>query len=1159
MDKQYFETEGNSYIDKLMNNLRNEALIGNTKTVFFNTKESEMFSRYMDSYLQGISQKTEIFRQKIYNTRFSKPYYPFLDFIKETVQLKSRKEIQHFVEKADVYYFQQPVFLSYFYGESIQRKEEVILGELAYEKDRMHQSILNLYFSLSKNTPMIVVIEDLHYAKQSTLELIEHIIKTKEKDNIFFIFSFNKEYQFEIQEKQQQWDGFVQCVHTYDSIIDFEILKDTKKDYCKENKEEQVLQMEKIIDLSMMSFHFFALQECKEYITTVYNQKIVNNACLTSTYFLRMSHLLGDVHYYLEENDTALMYYNSLLNFSQKSKNVKEMSYCYGKIGFIYWKKGNRKRAEQLGKQSLQCALELQDEMLILNSNLLLFLVGNKVSDIDIEQYERFYYDSIEIAKKFNMQNILAYYYTQPSEVSFQSEEERIKFSDLGISIAKKYNNKFRLSAAYHAQGVFYKVKGTHDKGLKCYQKSEKLKLELGYKLEIAYIYNGLGFYYFMQENYEEANSYYYKALEYLKNLKNYNEIASTLFNIANNYSLDLQPILAIQYLERLLLLINILKMDSIRYHTMFGVYSLMGINYCQIGDISKAYEYMIKIKKTETCCDVDDDKFLVELFKALLYKMEEDYEKATFHFEAAMNYIQKLKYMAPRFYYEYGLMKKEQGKKDEAESLFKIGIQYCEELQYSFYKDLLLKELVDQGNSKEPLQLYYKFYDLQWIIDSVQQELIINDLHKKIKEINFLNILQEIIGSGREKKKEELIKNVMNLIHDTFFVECSFLYLKEENQWKCIYCNQVLEVPHLDIVTLLETLTKEQKITIIPKVNEDLKYRDIGSTFFSIINIPLVDEDELVGNILCATKKEEMIFNNDDTKILSIAAKQLTNALKKIKKDEEIVQKNKELYEANECDRLKTEFLCNLSHEFRTPLNVILGALQLLGLNVKDHKKAKYLGIMKQNCYRLLRLINNLIDISKIDSGFYKMNLENHNIVNIVEEITLSVAPYMEQKGISLQFDTNVEEKIMGCDVDQMERVILNLLSNSIKFTKHGGKIMVDFYDKGKNILIIIKDTGIGIPKNKLHMIFQRFVQVDKSLARNHEGSGIGLSLVKSIVEMWGGNISIESEYGKGSTFTIEIPVTVLPEKNSDSKEIESISLDLVERTQVEFSDIYF
>ena len=157
-------------------------------------------------------------------------------------------------------------------------------------------------------------------------------------------------------------------------------------------------------------------------------------------------------------------------------------------------------------------------------------------------------------------------------------------------------NIDYQLLITHKAYLIRYK--GTYDKALKYYQKSEKLKLELDYKLEIAYIYNGLGFNYFIQENYEEAYSYYNKALEYLKNLKNYNEIASTIFNIANNYFFDLQPELAIQYLERLLLLINIIKIDSIYYHTLFGVYSLIGINYCKIGDISKAYEYMIKIKK---------------------------------------------------------------------------------------------------------------------------------------------------------------------------------------------------------------------------------------------------------------------------------------------------------------------------------------------------------------------------------------------------------------------------------------------------------------------------------------------------------------------------------------------------------------------------------
>lgn len=1155
--QQYFEIESYFYIEKLLNNLWNETLMGNTRTIFLNTENSHIFSQYIDSYLQRMPEKTQIFRKRFDNKYFTKPYYPFLDFIKETTQLKSREEIQYFIEKSDVYYFQQPVFLSYFCGESIKRKEEVVLGELAYEKERIHESILNLYFSLSKNTPMIVVIEDIHYAKQSTLELIKRILKTKERGNIFYIFSFNKKYRFQTQEKQKLWEEFVEYIQTYDSIIDVEIYTGVKEQWYKENKEEQVLDMEEIVDLSMDSFHFFALQEAKEYITTVYNQRVLNNTYLTLPYFLKMFHLLGEIYFALEENDIALMHYHDLLNFVQKNNNVKEISYCYQKIGLIYWKKGNIKRAERLGKQSLQFALELQDEMLIFNSNLLLLLIGDQKSKEGIKQFQKIYYDSIKIAEKFNMENALAYYYTNPCVASIQNEEERIKFYDLGISIAKKYNNKYRLATAYHAAGISYILKGKYDEALEYHKKSEKLKLELENNSDIAHIYNGLGFNYFARENYQEAYSYYNKALEYLKGAKNYNEIAITLFNIANNYFLALQPKLAIKCLEKLLLLINIVKVDAIHYHTLLGIYSLIGINCCKIGDVSKAYEYMIKIKKIRTLCYVKDDKLLNELFEALLHKIEGDYSKSVFHFELAIPYLESYKYMAPRFYYEYGLMKKEEGEKEEAEKLFKKGIKYCEELQYSFYKGLLLKELEQQKEIKHYFQFCDKIPDLQWIIDYVQQELTINNLHKKINEINFLNILQEIIG--KENKKEELTKNIMNLIHDNFFVEYSFLYLKEGSHWICEYCNQPTEMPYLDMVKLPEILKKERKITFIPNVSEDKKYRTMKTSFHSIISIPLIDNEELIGNILCATKKEEMVFNHDDIKILSMTSKQLINALKKIKKDEEILQKDKELYEATEYDRLKTEFLCNLSHEFRTPLNVMLGTLQLLGISMKGNKEQKYLRIMKQNCFRLLRLINNLIDISKFDSGFGKTNLKNHNIVNVVEEITLSVAPYIEQKGISLEFDTDVEEKIMACDVDQMERVLLNLLSNSVKFTKSGGKIKVNFYDKGKNILIVIKDTGIGIPKNKLHIIFKRFGQVDKSLTRDHEGSGIGLSLVKSIVEMWGGNISLESEYGKGSIFTIELPVTVLSEKDSILNESYCISSNLVEKTQVEFSDIYF
>ncbi|QZY55680.1 MASE3 domain-containing sensor histidine kinase [Crassaminicella profunda] len=271
-----------------------------------------------------------------------------------------------------------------------------------------------------------------------------------------------------------------------------------------------------------------------------------------------------------------------------------------------------------------------------------------------------------------------------------------------------------------------------------------------------------------------------------------------------------------------------------------------------------------------------------------------------------------------------------------------------------------------------------------------------------------------------------------------------------------------------------------------------------------------------------------------------------------------------KRIREAEEQDKLKTEFFANISHELRTPLNVIFSSMQLLELDLKNSFKLydienlnKRMKVLKQNGYRLLRLVNNLIDITKMDSGYFELEIQNHNIVSIVEDITLSVAEYIEQKQINIQFDTDVEERIIACDPNKIERIILNLLSNAIKFTNPGGSIFVNMLDKGENIEIVVRDTGIGIPEDKLEIVFERFRQVDKSLRRNHEGSGIGLSLVQSLVKMHGGDICVESEYGKGTRFSIELPVKIIDEGKQNLPK-QKIPQAYAERIDIEFSDIY-
>ena len=254
-------------------------------------------------------------------------------------------------------------------------------------------------------------------------------------------------------------------------------------------------------------------------------------------------------------------------------------------------------------------------------------------------------------------------------------------------------------------------------------------------------------------------------------------------------------------------------------------------------------------------------------------------------------------------------------------------------------------------------------------------------------------------------------------------------------------------------------------------------------------------------------------------------------------------------------------EFIANISHELKTPLNVICATVQLFSMYCNngslDERKdsiIKYIDSIKKNTYRLSKLINNIVDSSKIKSGFFKLSLSNNNIIEVVEDIVTSVTDFTESKGLNIIFDTNVEEKIIACDPEKIERIVLNLISNAIKFSNFDNEIFVEVKDKGEFVEISVEDNGIGIEKKNLKMIFDRFKQVGEALSRNGEGTGIGLSLVKSIVELQGGSIEVESEFGKGSKFTVMLPSNNV---SRDNMLYSSHMRNINESIKVELSDV--
>jgi PAS domain S-box-containing protein len=286
-------------------------------------------------------------------------------------------------------------------------------------------------------------------------------------------------------------------------------------------------------------------------------------------------------------------------------------------------------------------------------------------------------------------------------------------------------------------------------------------------------------------------------------------------------------------------------------------------------------------------------------------------------------------------------------------------------------------------------------------------------------------------------------------------------------------------------------------------------------------------------------------------------------------KKSQLNLQKSrKKLNDLYEYEKLRTEYIANLSHEFMTPLNLILCSQQIvkmyLNSEFEDNTKKNILNVcstISLNCYRLIKLTNNFLDMTKIDSGMMKLNLYSHNIVDIVEQTCEAAVPFANRKNIFLTFDTDVEEKNILCDKEKIQRIILNLLSNSIKFTSPSGKIQVNLFSKDKdNILISVKDTGAGLAKEKQKFIFNRFSQIDKSFTRAQEGSGLGLFLVKSLIDIHKGKIQVKSSLGAGSTFIIQLPTNNIESLDKNTYPLIEYNREpYLDKAHIEFSDIYF
>lgn len=423
-------------------------------------------------------------------------------------------------------------------------------------------------------------------------------------------------------------------------------------------------------------------------------------------------------------------------------------------------------------------------------------------------------------------------------------------------------------------------------------------------------------------------------------------------------------------------------------------------------------------------------------------------------------------------------------------------------------------------NNKKEKLNTKIKTKN-ELVLELITTKININNTSKLLTIVVDITNIEKAIGELEENRKSYKML-VQNLPEGIVVID-----KKTKNY---IYQNRamikMLKAVGIDNISKIVNDYMNNERYGIPK-KYTIKEKDISSVSLTMIDVK--GEEQLVGIIRCLDEEEK----------IKLALEELDS----IKMQYEV----------------KDNFLTTISQNLRNPIKTISTANNLLENNNSKYQSNhihNYNELVKRNCYRLERLINNMNELVEIEKGLYSMEYVNCDIVKFLRDMINTTNKYLEDKGIEIDFKSNINKKIIQIDVDKFERIILNLLSNAIKFSDKGSPILVSIYSDDKYINISVEDKGMGIPKDKLNFIFTKFAQVDKTLTRNAEGSGVGLSIVKKLTELHGGKINVESKEGQGSKFTISLLNGNIKSKKNNI--LNKLNMDN-EKMHIEFADIYF
>jgi signal transduction histidine kinase/DNA-binding response OmpR family regulator len=645
---------------------------------------------------------------------------------------------------------------------------------------------------------------------------------------------------------------------------------------------------------------------------------------------------------------------------------------------------------------------------------------------------------------------------------------------------------------------------GENDSALLYYEKGIEITEQEGLMEESARIYQNMGMLFRKIGEYNQALIYYQKSLKLSQETGCKVDIQKAYNGLGIIYQEQKNMPRAIENYQECLKINE--ELDNKR--GIASTYHNIGLIYRQLNDLDKSIEYLEKSKNYFE--GLDDKRWLIRTYNSLglVYKDLNELEKAKQYLTDGLILAKQLNL-----------------KEDIVSSQVNLGNIY--KLQGEFvpamdYYNKALNILGQHQNLTLLASIYFNIGSLhnnfgdystgkQWCTKAYDLAKKYNFLEEEMLSCECLNASYKNLGNLT------LAYDYLKKFYAARDTLRKFKNEEEVNRLEMLYA---FDKQHLADSLAMEEQKLIQEFTYQKQLNQERMARNTSIYF-------------VIGLLIFAI----LLFSR-----LYITRK--TN--RKLAEKNKIIEYEKQ--RAEESERAKEQFFNNVSHEFRTPLTLILGPLDKIMQKVTNPEFKLELGMVQRNALRLHNMINELLNLYKLESGTVKLNAKKDDIGQFVYRYVQSFEPLAKQKNINLSFKADSELLEIYFDSEKMEKVLSNLLSNAFKFVDSGGNVVVSVLtysnqiDTSKGVLISVSDDGIGIPPEKINNVFDRFYQVDESLSRNYEGTGIGLSLTKELVELHHGWIKAESKEGKGATFTFFLP------SGKDHLKTEDIAEDLAE-----------